>query len=276
MSIDLKKIPRKRRRIVQYILDHPEQVVINGSEALSKKLSVDRSTLINACKDLGFSGFKDYRNNIKVRLKTLEHKTYPDILGDFKTSNAVEESIVSSISADLSALQITSKKVDLELIEETVDIIFNSNIVYICALGYNQVLGLYLQHLLRTIKAGIIHISHYHGEVFDAINNLTDKDVVISFSFDNVMSDSEKIFLAAKKKGAKTISFTDSVHSSISKGANVNLLVNNPSRYFFSPNVAALSLCNIIMHCAVEKNKPHSIKKLETYTKMSEKSRVFI
>lgn len=276
MNIDLKKIPRKRRRIVQYLLDHPEQVVINGSEALSKKLLVDRSTLINACKDLGFNGFKEYRDNIRVRLKTLEHKTSPDVLADFKTSNAVEESIVSSISADLSALQITCKKVNIELIEETVDIIFNSNIVYICALGYNQALGLYLQHLLRTIKAGIINISHYHGEVFDTINNLTDKDVVISFSFDKVMSDSEKIFLVAKKKGAKTISFTDSIHSSISKGANVNLLVNNPSRYFFSPNVAALSLCNIIMHCAVEKNKPHSIKKMEAYNKMSEKSRVFI
>ena len=52
----------------------------------------------------------------------LTNKTYPDILGDFKTSNAVEESIVSSISADLSALQITSKKVDIELFKKFADL----------------------------------------------------------------------------------------------------------------------------------------------------------
>jgi len=275
MNIDLKSIPKKRRRIVQYLLDNPDQVVINGSEALSKKLSVDRSTLINACKDLGHSGFKDYRKIISERIVNLGHKT-PSFINEYKKPTPLQESIISSLAADLSAVEITSKKIDLKLIGKAVDLIFDSNIVYISALGYNGVIGEYLKNLLRTIKAGIININQYHGEVNDTINNISKKDIVISFAFDRVMSDCQKIFNAAKDKGAKTISITDSTHSSINEGADIKLLVNNPSRYFFSPHVATLSICNAIMHYAVEKNKPESIDKLRAYTKMADNSNVYV
>ncbi len=275
MNIDLKKIPKKRRRIVQYLLDNPDQVVINGSEALSKRLSVDRSTLINACKDLGHSGFKDYRKIISERVFNLGHKA-PPFIKQYKKSTPLQESIISSLAADLSAVEMTSKKIDLKLIEKAVNIIFDSNIVYISALGYNAVVGQYLENLLRTLKSGIINIEHYHGAVFDVINNISNKDLVISFSFDRVMLDCQNIFTAAKNKGAKTISITDSVHSTLVDGADVNLLINNPSRVFFSPIVATISLCNAIMHYAVEKNKPESLEKLKAYTKMAEKSDIYI
>ena len=275
MNIDLKKIPKKRRRIVQYLLDNPDQVVINGSEALSKRLSVDRSTLINACKDLGHSGFKDYRKIISERVFNLRHKT-PPFIKLYKKSTPLQGSIISPLAADLSAVEMTSKKIDLKLIEKTVNIIFDSNIIYISALGYNAVVGQYLENLLRTLKSGIINIEHYHGAVFDVINNISNKDLVISFSFDRVMLDCQNIFTAAKNKGAKTISITDSIHSTLVDGADVNLLINNPSRFFFSPIVATISLCNAIMHYAVEKNKPESLEKLKAYTKMAEKSDIYI
>ena len=275
MNINLKSIPKKRRRIVQYLLDNPDQVVINSSEALSKKLLVDRSTLINACKDLGHSGFKDYRKIISERIFNLRHKT-PSFIKEYKKSTPLEESIISSLAADLSAVEITSKNIDSKLIEKTVDLIFDSYIIYICALGYNRVVGQYLEILLRTVKSGIINIKHYHGSVYDVINNISNKDLVISFSFDRVMVDCQNIFTAAKIKGAKTISITDSEYSSLVDGADVNLIINNPSRYFFSPIVATISLCNAIMHCSVEKNKPESLEKLNAYTKMAEKSDVYI
>ncbi|MDP7608763.1 MAG: hypothetical protein QF814_03460, partial [Candidatus Marinimicrobia bacterium] len=65
-------------------------------------------------------------------------------------------------------------------------------------------------------------------------------------------------------------------HSSINEGADIKLLVNNPSRYFFSPHVATLSICNAIMHYAVEKNKPESLDKLRSYTKMADNSNVYV
>ena len=105
---------------------------------------------------------------------------------------------------------------------------------------------------------------------------MTGNDTIIGFAFDKVMADTLQLFDAANNKGAKTIAMTDSVHSELNKNANVSLLVHNPSRYFFSPNVAALTLCNAIMHCAVEKDKPVSIKKLETYQKMAQKNGVYI
>ena len=65
--IDLDKIPRKRRRVVQYFLDYPEQLVLKGSVTLAKDLNVDRSTLISACRDLGYKGIKEYKKATEMR-----------------------------------------------------------------------------------------------------------------------------------------------------------------------------------------------------------------
>ena len=276
--MELKNIPKKRRRVVQYILDYPDQLLLKGSVALAKDLKVDRSTLISACRDLGYKGIKEYKKSIKKRLTSFNNQsfTHKKLLGEIKSMDNLDDSIISSLSADLTAIEETIKNLDLQLIKNIVQYLDDADTTFIVGLGYNKVLADYLHILLRTLKRNITPITNYHGEVYDAINNLNTNDVVIGFAFNKVMKDTQRIFKKAKEIKAKTISISDSEHSILNDHADVKIIINNPSLIFFSPNVAVLALFNAIMHCYVEKNKPRSINKLNEYFILSNENDVYI
>ena len=276
--MELKNIPKKRRRVVQYILDYPDQLLLKGSVALAKDLKVDRSTLISACRDLGYKGIKEYKKSIKSRLTSFNNQsfTHKKLLGEIKSMDNLDDSIISSLSADLTAIEETIKNLDLQLIKNIVQYLDDSDTTFIVGLGYNKVLADYLHILLRTLKRNITPITNYHGEVYDVINNLNKNDVVIGFAFNKVMKDTQRIFKKAKEIKAKTISISDSEHSILNDHADVKIIINNPSLIFFSPNVAVLALFNAIMHCYVEKNKPLSLNKLNEYFILSNENDVYI
>ena len=276
--IDLDKIPRKRRRVVQYFLDYPEQLVLKGSVTLAKDLNVDRSTLISACRDLGYKGIKEYKKAITNRLTSFNNQTFShkDLLSEKKSKDKLDDAIISSLSADLTAIEETVKNLDSKIIKEVVKILDNSDSIFIVGLGYNRILADYFYILLRTIKRNITAITNYHGEVYDAINNLTKNDLVIGFAFNKVMRDTQRIFNKAIEINAKTVSITDSEHSILNHGSDLKIKINNPSLYFFSPNVAVLAIFNAIMHCYVEKKKPNSIKTLDKYYILSNVNDVYI
>ena len=276
--VELDKIPPKRRRVVQYFLDYPEQLVIKGSVTLAKDLNVDRSTLISACRDLGYKGIKEYKKAIKNRLTSFNNQsfTHKKLLGEIKSTDSLDDSIISSLSSDLTAIEETIKNLDFQLIKKIVELLDASDSVFIVGLGYNKFLADYFHILLRTVRRNITPVTNYHGEIYDAINNLTKNDVVIGFAFNKVMRDTQRIFNKAKNIKAKTISITDSEHSILNHGSDLQININNPSLYFFSPNVAVLAIFNAIMHCYVEKNKPHSINTLNEYYILSNENDVYI
>ena len=276
--MELKNIPKKRRRVVQYILDYPDQLLLKGSVALAKDLKVDRSTLISACRDLGYKGIKEYKKSIKSRLTSFNNQsfTHKKLLGEIKSKDNLDDSIISSLSADLTAIEETIKNLDFQLIKNIVQYLDDADTTFIVGLGYNRVLADYLHILLRTLKRNITPITNYHGEIYDVINNLNKNDVVIGFAFNKVMKDTQRIFKKAKEIKAKTISISDSEHSILNDLADVKIIINNPSLIFFSPNVAVLALFNAIMHCYVEKNKPLSLNKLNEYFILSNENDVYI
>ncbi len=276
MEFDIQNIPQKRRRVVQYLLDHPDQVVISGSQQLAATLRIDRSTLINACKDLGYGGYRDLKAHLRKRLTSFKTEGGPgDLLSEFRVTDEEEESVISSISSDLSALQLTSEKLDLPAIKAISKKLISADCVYIVGLGYLAPLALYLRTLLKTIRPKIEAITHYHGDVFDVINNLSQKDMVIGFSFDRCMKETRDLFEAARQQSIPTVAITDTERSSLTNFTETALLIYNTTKFFFSPHVAAFSICNAIMHCVVEQAKPESMKKLEDYYKMAQKGRVY-
>ena len=277
LKTEHQNIPKKRRRIINHILEYPEEIVISGSVELAKKLRVDRSTLLAACRDLGYNGYKDLRSKFKRRLGTLKIGGALDpLMAEFKNTGPLEESIISSMSSDISCLRLTVDKLNLSTIKDVSRKILNADLIYVVGLGYLGSLAFYLKSLLKTIRPGVIAITNYHGEVFDTINNLKKTDLVIAFAFDQCMAETVELFRAATKLSIPTISITDNSHLIINELATNTLLIHNSKQFFFTPYIPALSLCNAIMHCIVEKTHPDSMHKIEQYSKMAKKRNVYV
>ncbi len=251
--------------------------MITGSIELAKRLRVDRSTLIMACKSLGYDGYRDFRNQLKARLssfKLLEGPT--NLLSEFKKVGKIEDSIISSFTSDISALTLTAEKLDFSNMENISKQIIDADSVYIIGLGYLGPLATYFKSLLKTIRPKVLAITDYHGEVFDTINNLVKNDVIIGFAFDKCMSETFELFQEARKMSIPSIAIIDNKHSKLNKLSSSSIIIHNTTKFFFTPHVAAISICNAIMHCVVEFEKPHSITKLKKYYTMAKKHGVYL
>ena len=176
----------------------------------------------------------------------------------------------------MSALTLTAEKLSLSDIEDVSKQIIGAESVYIIGLGYLGPLATYFKALLKTVRPKVIAITGYHGEVFDTINNLAKNDIIIGFAFDKCMSETFELFQEARKMSIPSVAVIDNKHSRLNELSSSSLIIHNTTKFFFSPHVAAISICNAIMHCVVEFNKPYSVTKLEEYYKMAKKHGVYL
>ena len=75
MVEDLAKIPKKRRRVIKYIIDNPDEVAISTSRVLAKKLDVNAATIVRAAKDMGYSGYNELKRD---KQNTFKEKQNPN------------------------------------------------------------------------------------------------------------------------------------------------------------------------------------------------------
>jgi len=275
-NIDLDTLPKKKYRVIKYVLDHPDEVISLNTADLAAKLKVDPVTIIKACQSIGLAGFHDLKKKLKDTLHNQQKKSsFTQVLSEFEISTTVEGAIRNALSRDLEMLTGTIEKVSFEKITQTCQAIITSKQTYIIGLGYIGAVATYLQSILRSHLPQIHAITEYNGMLFDYMGHFGKGDVVLSIGFDQCQNQTIKALKKAKDKGATTIALTDSEYSPLCTYSKYNLFVHPAPHYFLSPLIGAFSICNALKHCIVEMTKPASTRQSRAYQKLVEEENVY-
>jgi DNA-binding MurR/RpiR family transcriptional regulator len=274
--IDLDGLPKKKYRVIKYILDHPEEVISLNTADLAAKLGVDPVTIIKACQSIGLAGFHDLKKRLKENIHRQEKKnSFTQVLSEFEISTTTDEAIRNALVRDLDMLTGTIEKVSFEKIKQTCQAIISSRQTYIIGLGYIGAVAVYLQSILRSHLPQIHAITEYNGMLFDYMGHFGKGDVVLAVGFDQCQHQTIKALKKAKDKGATTIALTDSEYSPLCSFSKYDLFVHPAPRYFLSPLIGAFSICNALKHCVVEMTKPMSTRQSKAYQKLVEEENVY-
>lgn len=275
-SIDLSQLPKKKYRVMKYILDHPEEVILLNTADLANKLNVDPVTIIKGCQEIGFDGFRDFKKKLRDGVLTLNNRNPVDkFISEFEVNTSVEEAIRNALKRDIDMLTRTIEKVSLEIITDACQAIIRSKQTYIVGLGYIGTVADYLQSLIRSHIPQVHAITEYNGMLFDYMTHFTRGDVVIAIGFDQCQNQTIKAFKKAKEKGATTIMITDSEYSPLRTYARYGLFTHSAPNYFLSPLIGAFSLCNALLHGIVELTKPQSTRRSVAYNKLLKEENVY-
>jgi DNA-binding MurR/RpiR family transcriptional regulator len=275
-GFDLASLPRKKYRVIKYVLDHPDEAILMNTADLAEKLKVDPVTIIKACQGVGLEGFHD----LKKRLKALVRKdgkrgSFTQVLSEFEVNTSTDEAIRNALSRDLEMLTRTIEKVSFEKIIQACTAIVASRQTYIIGLGYIGAVANYLQSLLRSHLPQTHAVTEYTGMLFDYMGHFGKGDVVLAIGFDQCQNQTIKALKKAKDKGATTIALTDSEYSPLCAHSKHELFVYTAPNYFLSPLIGAFSICNAIKHCIVEITKPQSTRQSKAYQKLVEEENVY-
>ena len=275
-DIDLEALPKKKYRVMKYILDHPDEVISLNTADLAEKLKVDPVTIIKACQGVGLEGFHDLKKRLKAKVRQQDKKSsFTQVLSEFEINTSIDEAIRNALSRDVEMLTKTIEKLSFEKITQTCQAMIASRQTYIIGLGYIGAVANYLQSLIRSHLPQTHAITEYNGMLFDHMGHFGKGDVVLAIGFDQCQNQTIKALKKAKEKGAVTIALTDSEYSPLCAYSKYELFVHPAPNYFLSPLIGAFSICNAIKHCIVEMTKPHSTRQSKAYQKLVEEENVY-
>lgn len=228
------RLTNLEKKIVEYIVNNPEEFVSSSSADIAKKLYVSKTSVINVCKKVGFDGFTELKYYIKDYLLKKEEL---DSTMDY-------EKIIKDLNEEIMKTFAIQNK---ENIKSIANKIVNSKTIYVIARGASKPFGDFLSSRLSMLKIRSIFVDDYN--LIEVIGEtILEGETLILIS---VSGETEKIINVAKMARARkvdVIAITAFYNSTLEKLSNYKL-------FFFSDNVSTKTndlVSRLGMHAVIQ------------------------
>lgn len=215
------------RRVAEFILKNPEQVVTLNVADIAEQSGVSDATVIRLCKHLGYTGF--YQMKLQMAHELGRNQLLRGRSGAEKP--ATSDDLIKELAASILNI---SANIDMQVLVACVEKIRSAGTVYFVAAGNSIPVASSLSFRLGRIGIRAVHSSMSEQMIIN-INNGTKDDVVIGISHSGSSKHVINAFELAKKKGIQTIALTDSKRSSAEQSADLTLStgITESSVYLF-------------------------------------------
>lgn len=251
--------------IVSFLLENPEEVSTLTIHELAEKSYSSSSTIIRLCRKLGFKGYRDFTKSLVYEL-ALRQSTYAERKKELTTGDTLQEIVDKVTYKNIVSLEDTRKLMDLNVLQQCVDILLNSNTVVIFGMGSSLLVAkdAYLK-FLRVNKPCLVN-EDWHAQLLQAIN-MTKKDVAIAISYSGMTEEVLKCVETAKAKGAPVIAITRFEDNPLRSLADYTLSVAATEFIFrsgaMSSRIGQLDVIDILYTAYAHKEYERNVKQFE-------------
>ncbi|GFZ32309.1 transcriptional regulator [Clostridium zeae] len=204
--VNNKKITALEEQVLEYIIDHIDNVMDIGVRGVAAENYTSTSTIMRLSKKLGFTGFIDMVYNIIPLVSN-------------KNSGTVEKS-EALIGTDINFL---FKYIEEEHVNRFIELLSSGTkkYIFIYARGYSKIAGEYFNKKMLGIGIKSILID----SIGSFENNLEDMEMLIVISKSGETKEVLDKVEVAKKKNKVVVSFTKEVENSISELSDVSFKI---------------------------------------------------
>lgn len=211
------------KRVADYCLEHPEQIIYLSVTQLGEKCGVGESTIIRFSQAVGFSGYQDLKLNLALDLPTRKTST----VGGTLTADDSTQTLIDKVTAmNASALQDTSRLVNPKILNKAVEEIIQARRLFLVGVGTSGLTALDAQSKFLRIGMLSYALNDAHHQIM-AVAHVRQGDVCIGFSHSGSTKDTVDSVRLAKQNGAFTIAVTDIVKSPITEVSDLVLLTSS-------------------------------------------------
>ncbi len=210
-------------------------------------MGVSQGTLSNFSQALGYSGFKAFRLDLAAEVNTSFHLDQSAIV----RGDTLQTIASKAISANIDALLTTLRTLEMSDIEKTIGALQQARRVDLYANGISSSVALDAFNRFLTMGLSVSWLPDIANQLASAAL-LTAQDVALAFSYAGENRTTVKAMSLAHQQGATTIAVTSNPHSSLSRYADIKLVVTprEPTPFHrnlrISARIAMLGLVDII------------------------------
>lgn len=209
------------KKIGEYIVDNPEQIVNYNTLELADLIDTSQSAIIRFIKKIGYKGYIDFKIDVA---KSLEESNdfFPD---EVITKNESIENIISKSKNNvLATVEKTYALIDTEAIKRAIKDINKANNIYLAGVGSSGLICEDFSYKLQRSGKKVFYQVDAHTNLA-LVTNIDKDDLLIAISYSGL---TKEILIAseyAKKVGAKVISISKSLNSTLAHNSNELLLI---------------------------------------------------
>lgn len=206
------------KKIGDYVLRYPEEVVKLSITELAEACEVSDATIFRFCRKVGTEGYQDFKIALAQELVSPDSLVYADAIPDDPLFTMAEK----IVEANIKALRDTLKVLDVEALDRALKALLAANRVQIYAVGGSGVAARELQ--FKLMQLGIDANAFIDSQMqFISASLLTDADVAIAVSHSGNKRHTVEALKLAKASGATTICITSHPASPVAEVADIKL-----------------------------------------------------
>ncbi len=211
-------LPRQERKVGDYILEHPHEIVGYSITRLADACGVGNTTVSRFCRRMDLQGYRQFKIALAKEVGSPESLMYVEVQpGDTLASIAHK-----IFAINIQALRDTQKVLDLEVLERVVGAIMRARRVDIYAMGGASIAAreLHFKCMQQGINANAFLDSQM--QVMSAAA-LTPEDVGIGISHSGMQRHVAEALKLAGAGGATTVALTSYPGTPVARAADIVL-----------------------------------------------------
>ncbi|MGP4078738.1 MurR/RpiR family transcriptional regulator [Pseudalkalibacillus sp. R45] len=252
------------RKVAEYILTNPGEVVNLSVQKLAKRTQVSEATIIRLSRALSYKGFQELKLRIAGDLAQFNNNNHS--YQEIPTNGSIASMIGTISHNNIQSINDTLSVLTPEQVEVAVDVLSKARKIAIYGIGASAVIA-------QDFKQKLTRINRWCEAAFDFDTqgtisaNLTEADVAFGISYSGRTKDVIESLKIAKEKGAKTISLTKFGSNPVADLTDINLFTSSLEQSIrsgaMSSRISQLNVIDILYIGMTSRKYDESIDALE-------------
>ena len=257
----LPSLNRNQRSLIQDILTHYEEFIFLTVEEAARGLGVHKSTLVRLAQKLGYAGYPEFRAALQELYK--QEVSPGRKLGRALAEVADDEVFLRLVETEIAYLRESTNTIRPEDIRRAAELISGAERVFACGRGPQASLIELLAFRLRRMHLDVIPVPEEGRAILEKLQLLTERDVLVLYSFLYIPQDYLNALELARDVGAPVILITDTVVREMVKGVEVVLAARRGPASIYHTNIVPLAIQTALVLQVAKLRSPEVLRHLE-------------
>jgi DNA-binding MurR/RpiR family transcriptional regulator len=236
----------RRQRLIQAILETPDETFHLSSRAMAAKFKVDPATIVRTIQALGYERFADFSTDLRKHF-VARISPYTVMKATAREHRSIADHVRHSLERDLANLNQLASTLDKEKVQDLSRRLHRARRIVVVGVDLAASLAGFLAYALRVLGMNADAPTGSAGNLSHSIKHLTQRDLVIAISFRRGLRETVNAVLTARAVGVPTFGITDNSLTPIGNYCDDHLTAPVQSPSFTGSYVASMALINTIV-----------------------------
>lgn len=259
----------KQYVLARFVAQNYEDLTYSSITELSFATGVSEPSISRFARFLGYAGFPGLQRAIRAQLD--EERRSHDFVRDLSNSEfeGMKKIVDEIFSLEGKSIEKTYKNIQLDVLEKATDCLVNADRIISVAHGLNYFMADYAASYLSIIRKNVTKLASLDIGDFPTVSDLTDKSVVITFSFPRYSTRTNETLriLREHNRSMKIIGLTDGVLSPLGSYCDYLLMTPQWTTTFIDIYGAAMILIHTLLYTVFLKSGKDTAKRVREYDK---------